>query len=129
LRIMDYREEVLSAKRRRLLSSIPTTDFLSACALVVGILTIGASIVGGTLSENTKPYLWVCEIVAIFFTPFLIWMIKSKTLLEFNRRTYDPSLVSNFQQQFDALDETCHRQEAATVCLAFLQSRVKLDEK
>jgi len=51
----------------------------------------------------------------------LFLLIVVKTWLEYRKRTYDPTLIFQFQREFDALEEKDVRIDAANVCITFLK--------
>jgi hypothetical protein len=64
--------------------------------------------------------MWHLLEVAIGIGAVLVLLLVVKTRLEYRRRTYDPTLIFEFQKTFDSLeDERC---QAARVCMAFLDA-------
>ncbi len=123
--IHGYIWAVRFSKGKRLLAAVPLADFLAAVVALATVITIGASIVGGTVKPETLHYLVISGVVAVVLFPVLLVLLFCKTWLEYQRRRYDPSLIWMFQKEFDALEGK--RKEAAAVCFDFLQW--ELDEK
>jgi uncharacterized integral membrane protein len=106
------------AKLRRALTSIPTADLLAAILVVIAIATIAVTLAEGNMTHENAPLTWVVLKAAIVTGVILITLLILKTLLEYRRRTYDPTLMFEFQKNFDLLEEA--RSEAADVCKAFI---------
>jgi hypothetical protein len=108
------------SKFKRLLAAVPIADLLATVVAVAAVITIGASIVGGSIKPETLLYLKFSETVAWILLVVFAVILASKTWLEYQRRVYDPSMIWTFQKEFDALEDK--RKEAAIVCLEFLRS-------
>jgi hypothetical protein len=117
-----YKSMVTRSRIRRWLAAIPSTDFVAALTAVAAVITIGASIVGGNVRPEVMVYLsksvWAAGIAGIILF-VVIWF---KTALEYKRRTFDPSAITQFQKAFDELEQQEIRAGAAKVCDDFLRS-------
>jgi len=124
---MKYKIVVWFSRLRRVLASIPIADLLAFFVALAAILTIGASIVGGNVKPETLPFWEKSKSIAKVFAWVLGPVLLCKTWLEYNRRKYDPALIFQLQEDFEELDPK--REEAATVCIAFLQRAGEENEK
>ena len=124
---IDYQSQVTRSRRRRWLAAIPSTDFVAAVTAVAAVITIGASIVGGTVKPETMFYLRWSVVGASVAAMLLGLVICFKTALEYKRRTYDPSLIIQFQRAFDNLEQKQIRANAAKACDEFLRSGSTMD--
>jgi len=108
------------AKLRRFHTSIPTGDLQTAIIVVVGIVTLVAPFLGGNMTSENSPVVWMAFKVAVVVGLVLIGLLLIKTRLEYRRRTYDPTLMLEFQRIFDGLED--ERDQAAKVCMTFLKT-------
>ena len=113
---------VSDSRFRRWLSAIPSADFVAALTAVAAVITIGASVVGGNVKAEAMVYLSKSLWAAGFAGVILIFVIWFKTALEYRRRTYDPSAITQFQKAFDELEQQEIRAGAAKACDDFLRS-------
>jgi|SRR5581483_2414060 len=118
----DYHAQVTWSRFRRWLAAIPSTDFVAAVTAVAAVITIGASIVGGSVKPETLVYLYWSLLGAGIAAILLGLVIYFKTALEYKRRTYEPTVIIQFQQAFDDLEQKKIRANAAKACDEFLRS-------
>jgi hypothetical protein len=107
---------------KRGFTSFPVLELIYALLAITAVATIAAILIGGRnmTPESTQFALSVLH-WAVFIGIVLFLLIVVKTWLEYRRRTYDPTLIFQFQKEFDLLEEKCIRADGAKVCISFLE--------
>src|SRR5208337_690632 len=120
---MPAKTQLLWARLKRGFTSIPTADLLVSILVVVAIITIAVPLIGGqNMTPENSQFIWHVLEAAIAIGFVLLVILVIKTRLEYRRRTYDPTLIFEFQKAFDLLEDTHARCKAAKVCMAFLKA-------
>jgi len=84
------------------------------------VIAIAVPLIGGlNMTPENNQLAWHILWEAIAIGALLFLLIVIKTWLEYRRRMYDPTLIREFQKEFDSIEEK--RSEAARVCIAFLK--------
>ncbi|MGA3284730.1 MAG: hypothetical protein ABSD57_09770 [Verrucomicrobiota bacterium] len=106
------------SKAGRIAKTMPVPEFLTVLGLIVGTVTICATVATGQATPQVtlilKSSFWLGVFVFISLVVFLI----PKWMMEYRCRTYDPNLIFNFQEYFDKIEPA--RSEAAKVCAEYL---------
>jgi hypothetical protein len=107
-----------AAKIKRAVTSIPTADLLATLGVIATIVTVAASLAGTEVKPETTPLIWlILRIAIVVGTVFLVLLIV-RTRLEYRRRTFDPTLILQFQATWDGMEQV--REEAAKACEKYL---------
>jgi type VI protein secretion system component VasK len=113
----------LWANLKRVFISFPVLDLIYSLIAIAAVATIAAMLIGGRnmTPESTQFALSVLH-WAVVIGVVLFFLIVVKTWLEYRRRTYEPTLIFQFQKEFDLLEEKNVRADAAKVCMRFLEN-------
>ena len=101
-------------------TAFPILELIYSLLVVAAVATIAAILIGGRnmTPESTQFALSILH-WSVILGVLLFILIVIKTFLEYRRKTYDPTLIFQFQKEFDALEKI--RAGAAHVCMSFLQ--------
>lgn len=108
------------------MTAIPIADLLTVILIVVAVVAIGATFIGGNANPQTMPYLWTAWRVAFWTGVVLIVLLILKTRVEYKRRKFDYTLAFIFDEWFEKLKS--QRSEAAKVCKRYLDLKSQKGE-
>lgn len=109
-------------KTKRLLRSFPILSCLAVLIPIAWLLySIGAN---PSPSDYSRPLMnpLFASVIVIIAIGLLGW----QTWIEYRRKTYDSTLILDYQDRFDALSET--REKAARVVVQHIDSRIDYKE-
>jgi len=101
-----------------MLSSLPLPELLTILGLIFADFTIAAILATGNVSANTSLLLNRCIWMGLVVTVALFIVLIPKTILEYQKRTYDYDLISKYDEKFESLDHA--RRKAAKTCKDYL---------
>jgi hypothetical protein len=118
--MMEVEKVMRHARIVRFLHSLPASELLSTGALAAAFLGIVATL-GANHIGNHPFFFWIMALalcISMLFLMLLLILIVAKIWVEYHHRTYDTSLISDKEREFDAMIYTV-RMNTARRCLEF----------